>query len=236
MEYPLTVAGAIGYPPDPDLPDLEQTMSSLSQFDSTKAVLSFFDRSRRARLTKTSKPRRRRSSGLEVLQCEERVLMSGLAAPKGVHGAIELASRGGESTSHPLAHHHRKLKGVPAPMPTLTPLQRLGYFNPATQEYQQLDTMPDYSSLLQGKDIYVLVHGWAPGYIDWVKAYAQQDHQVLEWWQTIPENYPGGDGIRNTRQIEALNTDGALPESPWLLDGYPNPYTKRRLRRSRERA
>ncbi len=202
-------------------------MSSLSQLDSTKAVLSFFDRSRRARSPKTSKPRRRRLSGLEVLQCEERVLMSGLAAPKGAHGAIELASHGGESTSHPLARHHRKLKGAPAPMPTLTPLQRLGYFNPATQEYQQLDTMPDYSSLLQGKDIYVLVHGWAPGYIDWVKAYAQQDHQVLEWWQTIPENYPGGTGNSTYQQIEALNTDGALPESPWLLDGYPNPYTKK---------
>ena len=204
---------------------LEQTMASLSQLDPTEACRSFLDQSNPARLRKAYKVKRCRSAGLEVFQCEERVLMSVTAGHKPAHGAVELAATHGAHGSTPLARH-RKLKGAPAPAPTLTPLERLGYYNPITKEVQQLDTVPDYGSLLQGKDIYILVHGWAPGYAKWVSAYAKQTKQVLEWWQTIPENYPLGANDPAYKAIKASNPNNVGPESPWLLDGYPNPYTK----------
>ena len=40
--------------------------------------------------------------------------------------------------------------------------------------------------------VYVLVHGFAPGYQDWVDNYAAATGQILDWWQTIPANYTGG--------------------------------------------
>jgi hypothetical protein len=98
----------------------------------------------------------------------------------------------------------------PADTPTLTPIERLAYFNydPATGQGQFVPVTPDDPRLV-GKDVYVLVHGWAPGYIDWVNA-AAAEGQVLEWWQTFPDQ-PG---------YNAAISGGLGPASPWLLDGH----------------
>ena len=112
----------------------------------------------------------------------------------------------------------------------MTPIERLGYFNPATQEFEPLVDVNDYASLFHGKDVYVLVHGWAPGYIGWVNAYAAKYDKVLEWWQTIPSNYPGGKANKQYQAIKKLDTDNAGPASPWLLDGYPDPGVKKPAR------
>ena len=66
------------------------------------------------------------------------------------------------------------------------------------------------------------------GYIGWVRAYHDKYDvaknttlsRVLEWWQTIPQNYPGGKTNKQYQSIRKLDPGNALPESPWLLTGY----------------
>ena len=195
-------------------------MSSISDFDSTNIRGSVLDRSHSAgKLT-----RRERSTRLQVFQLEERTLLSGAAAIRSAHDALAApTARVAESRSVSLAAT-RDAKSATAP--TLTPIERLGYYNPATQEFEQLVDVPDYTNLLHGKDVYVLIHGWAPGYIKWVDNYAKKYDQVLQWWQTIPSNYPGGASNPQYQAIKKLDTSGAGPASPWLLDGYPDPVKK----------
>lgn len=167
--------------------------------------------------------RKRRSTRVEVLHLEDRALLSGTPAFDLAHRFLTpVHSRVVDSSSFgPLS-----APKVAAPAPTLTPIQRLGYYDPVTRRFKPLVNVPNYANLLHGKDVYVLVHGWAPGYTDWVKAYAQKYHKVLEWWQTIPSNYQGGTGNKMYQSIKSLDTSGAGPESPWLLNGYPTPVTR----------
>ncbi len=94
--------------------------------------------------------------------------------------------------------------------PSLTPIERLAYYayDPDTGIGQFVPVTPDDPRLV-GKDVYVLVHGWEPGYDAWVAAAAAQG-QVLEWWQTFP-GQPG---------YNAAISGGLGPASPWLLDGH----------------
>ena len=87
----------------------------------------------------------------------------------------------------------------------LTPIQRLAYFDPSTGIF--VPVSPN-DPRLAGKDVTVLVHGWAPGYINWVKAAAKKGY-VLTWWDTFP-GQPGYD-----KSISG----GKAPNSQWLLDG-----------------
>ena len=64
-------------------------------------------------------------------------------------------------------------------------------------------------SRLAGKDITVIVHGWAPGYLDWVNYEASKGH-VLKWWETFP-GQPGYDPP----------STNPGPDSDWLLQGGP---------------
>ena len=95
----------------------------------------------------------------------------------------------------------------------LTPLERLAYYNPKNNQFIQLNASNVKNLHVQGKDVYVLVHGWSPGYSDWVQDYAQKYHKVLEWWDTFPtqRNYHG-----------ELDDKNLGPMSAWLLDGYPS--------------
>ncbi|QEH38963.1 hypothetical protein OJF2_75750 [Aquisphaera giovannonii] len=89
---------------------------------------------------------------------------------------------------------------------SLTPLQRLAIYDPGSGKFlpvQQND------SRLVGKDITVLVHGWAPGYSDWVQ-YAAQQGTTLEWWQTFQKQ----DGYNPPAKNPG-------PASDWLLQGGP---------------
>jgi hypothetical protein len=106
-----------------------------------------------------------------------------------------------ESTPAALAAFAR-----PADTPSLTPIERLAYYDPASGQF--VPVTPNDPRLV-GKDVTVLVHGWAPGYIDWVNAAAAQG-QVLEWWQTFP-GQPG---------YNAAISGGLAPDSAWLLDGH----------------
>jgi hypothetical protein len=105
-----------------------------------------------------------------------------------------------ESTPGALAADAR-----PSPLP-LTPIQRLAYFDVTTGQF--VPVTPNDPRLV-GKDVTVIVHGWAPGYITWVQNAAALG-QPLEWWQTFP-GQPG---------YNASISGGLAPDSAWLLDGH----------------
>ncbi len=88
-------------------------------------------------------------------------------------------------------------------------LQRLAYFDPTTQTFVPLQ--PD-DPRLAGKDITVITHGWAPGYVDWVNHEATVNDHVLMWWQTFP-GQPGYDAA----WVAAHPDQG--PDSVFLLNG-----------------
>jgi hypothetical protein len=125
----------------------------------------------------------------------------------GPSGAAFVAATSATTESAPA-----RLTGFPsAPgTPALTPIERLAYYDPSANMGmgQFVPVTPDDLRLV-GKDVYVLVHGWAPGYIDWVNAAAAAG-QVLEWWQTFP-GQPG---------YNAAISSGLPPDSEWLLDGH----------------
>ena len=95
---------------------------------------------------------------------------------------------------------------------SLTPLQRLAYYDPnATNGVGgkgQFVPITADDSRLAGKDVYVLVHGWAPGYNVWVQNDAALG-QTLTWWQTFPDQLGYNPAI----------SDGLAPASSFLLQG-----------------
>ncbi|WP_165234669.1 FG-GAP repeat domain-containing protein [Aquisphaera insulae] len=91
--------------------------------------------------------------------------------------------------------------------PSLTPLQRLAIFDPLSKTFQPV---VQNDPRLVGKDISVLVHGWAPGYVNWVDAEAAKG-LTLKWWWTFP-GQPGFDPPKTNPG----------PASAWLLDGGPS--------------
>ena len=71
---------------------------------------------------------------------------------------------------------------------SIPPIQRLAIYDTASGTFQPVQPG---DSRLAGKDITVIVHGWAPGYLDWVNYEASKGH-VLKWWETFP-GQPGYD-------------------------------------------
>jgi hypothetical protein len=116
-------------------------------------------------------------------------------------GAFAATSSTTESTPGALA-----ALASPADAPTLTPIERLAYYDPDSGQF--VPVTPDDPRLVD-KDVYVLVHGWEPGYLNWVNA-AAAEGQVLEWWQTFP-GQPG---------YNPAISGGLGPASPWLLEGH----------------
>jgi hypothetical protein len=156
-----------------------------------------------------------------VFQLEERAMLSTTVALGSAHGSSTAAARviGSRSAGHSASRTARQDTAAPS----LTPIERLGYYDPTTNEVEPLvDVMNNLN--LQNKDVTVLVHGFAPGYRDWVNRYAKHTGQVLEWWQTIPSNYPLGKKDPGYKAvIKWAGTkpgDTTEPESPWLLDGH----------------
>jgi hypothetical protein len=96
--------------------------------------------------------------------------------------------------------------GGNAPLPApLTPLQRLGLYIPATGQFVPVNAN---DPRLAGKDVYVIVHGWAPGYDKWVAAAAAKG-QTLLWWNTFPTQLG----------YDPTISGGLPPDSNFLLDG-----------------
>jgi hypothetical protein len=190
---------------------------------------------------------RRRSIRLDVFQLEDRTLMSTALAPRTSHDAF-LAATARVKESRPAIRANSPPHQLVRPLPSIPPLARLGYYLTTNIDHEknfvphfvQLDQEPYFSAVdakLQNPDtdVYVLVHGYAPGFETWVRNYAfgvpgnpklPGTGQILDWWQTIPANYYKGKSNPEYKQIEKYNTDDAGAESPWLLDGYTAQATR----------
>lgn len=95
--------------------------------------------------------------------------------------------------------------------------ERVGMYNPGSGypgagsfvpvNLMELDLEPS-------QNVYVIVHGWAPGYLDWSYDYTSRTGDTLRWWQTNPldQAYDGTD-----------NPDNLPPASAFLFQGQPYP-------------
>ena len=180
----------------------------------------------------------RRSARLEVCQLEDRALLS--TALGSTHGGF-LAATARVKGSQSVVRAVSPLRGAAKPLPAIPPIARLGYYLTTNTSdvagfvphFVQVDQgyLPALEAKLQdpNADVYVLVHGYAPGFETWVRNYAfgvgklKGTGQILDWWQTIPSNYPGGKSNPEYKFVKSFDTNGAGAESPWLLDGYTTP-------------
>lgn len=89
-------------------------------------------------------------------------------------------------------------------------LERLARYVPISQQLPkgQYEAVTA-GGIEPGKNVYVIAHGWAPGYRDWVNACLQQGH-VLKWWETA------GFGDATCPPPDP-NTG---PASFWMFEGY----------------
>jgi pimeloyl-ACP methyl ester carboxylesterase len=95
----------------------------------------------------------------------------------------------------------------PNPLSAFTyPYQRLGLYDPTSNSF--VPVTPNDSRLV-GKNVTVLVHGWAAGYETWVNA-AAKDGYVLTWWDTFLSQRPNS------------IPQSTAPASAWLLNGHTN--------------
>jgi pimeloyl-ACP methyl ester carboxylesterase len=208
-------------------------MSSILDFRWAGVRVSFRGRSRSA-----GKATGRRRARLEVVSLEERTLLSGTAAHGLMHGALAAAHvRAGESRSATMAASSAVQSAES--LPTVPLVERLGYYDTddAFPHFVQVNStnMATLQAKLQNPNVkvYVLVHGLAQGaYETWVDRYANgydpgdgpklpANNTILDWWQTIPENYSGGVDNENYKHVLAYAKGLDLgPVSPWLLEGH----------------
>ncbi len=94
---------------------------------------------------------------------------------------------------------------------------RLGLFQPGTA------TSPGFFNKvtapltnLTGANVYVLIHGWADGYLPWVQGYQEGTGLVLKVWETDPN-------IPNSQLYQQYNTSHLPPAGNWIFQGSPGP-------------
>jgi hypothetical protein len=75
---------------------------------------------------------------------------------------------------------------VPDEVPVL---QRLGLFDPSTQTFGTVAA----GSLPDGKNVYFMAHGWAPGFKEMVEKNSTPG-DPLKWWETTDTSLPGSPG------------------------------------------
>jgi hypothetical protein len=108
---------------------------------------------------------------------------------------------------------------------SLLPYQRLRrfQFDPVTGKPELVALSPNDPSLV-GKDVIVLVHGWAAGYSPWVSDVAANTNPslptTLTWWATDPSQ----SGYNLGANLQANQQSGSIlgPASYFLLHGYNN--------------
>jgi hypothetical protein len=169
--------------------------------------------------------------------------MATALAPPSAHGSfLAAASLVKPTKAHvrAAAPTHQTVAPLP-PLPSVPLIQRLGFYvtsNPG----QVAGFVPHFVQVNQGNlqavearlrnpnaHVYVLVHGYAPGFEDWVRNYAfgtgklKGTGKILDWWQTIPSNYFGGKSNPTYKFIQSFDPNKVGAESPWLLDGYTTP-------------
>lgn len=94
-------------------------------------------------------------------------------------------------------------------------LERLGRYDPAAGPSGTF--VPVAAGSVTGPaNLYVIAHGWAPGYRGWVDGYFAGTGEVLKVWQTDPSDptYP---------TTSPYNTDDLGPAAAYLLNGMPPP-------------
>jgi hypothetical protein len=178
-----------------------------------------------ARFTRRHSARRKPVARFELTLLEGRTLLSGDAVAgsrAATTGLIHVLDRPafpghGQVAEHgPRLHAGARLASrgpqLPSSVVPLTPLDRLGYWDPATKQFTPVK---QNDPRLAGKDVYVIVHGWAPGYENYVQRYAQLTGYQLLWWDT----YPGQKSIPGRPGYDAAAARGSAPASPWLLKG-----------------
>ena len=178
---------------------------------------------------------------------EARTLFAGDlgAAPAALHGAVHLETPAARSRANALLTASSRPKELAAAvkglsstnggLPSVPLLARVGYYvTPADGGFPHFVAVNDLTaSELQtlktklaskNADVYVLAHGWSPGYQDWVDNYAKGKHKILDWWQTIPENYKEGTSdpayMKVLSYAGTASGDQTAPVSPWLLEGH----------------
>lgn len=88
-------------------------------------------------------------------------------------------------------------------------LERLAQYVPIDADHPQGQYLSVTEGSIDGsKNVYVITHGWAPGYRDWVNKYI--DTHALKWWETA--------GYNNTDYPAPSPSPGA--DSIWMFDGY----------------
>jgi hypothetical protein len=96
-------------------------------------------------------------------------------------------------------------------------LSRLARYVPST-----LPAVGDWVALqpndpaLAGKHVYVVAHGWSPGFIDMVKAYATNNlpNPPLKWWQTLDTFLPSSPGYPDSAEMFYGSIGDDTPISP----------------------
>ena len=144
---------------------------------------------------------------------------SGGAAIRAFHGATteqifeQTQTGNGATAAGPLSSANGGTGAEDATdFPNIPVLDRLAVFNPDTGTFGRVTT----GSIPSDKNIYVVSHGWAPGYKPWVDAYYKATGKILKVWQTAPNDpdYP---------TTNKFNTTGLPPAGGFLFDGMPPP-------------
>lgn len=115
-------------------------------------------------------------------------------------GTISVAG----SVPHGRGANYQLTDPVTHEIPVLERLARYVYIDATHSQYVPVTA----GSINADQHVYVISHGWAPGYRDWVNKYI--DTHVLKWWETAgygDQSYPA-----------PSPTPG--PDSIWMFQGY----------------
>lgn len=96
--------------------------------------------------------------------------------------------------------------------PDIPVLERLALFDPSTGIFGTVAA----GSIPAGKNVYVMSHGWAPGYKSWVDSYFAATGEILKSWQTDP-NDP------DYAETNKYNVDGLPAAGAFQFSGMPPP-------------
>ena len=149
------------------------------------------------------RPRRRITLTVAVL--EERVALAGGMTAAGAHVIEHLTvsahhERASLRHAHPAARELAENSVFPFQNPILPEypaISRLAYFDKTTGQFESFTADHTITNSTTTPDnVYVIAHGWAPGYLDWVKNIQQQKGNPLplSWntWQGNAEKPPDG--------------------------------------------
>jgi hypothetical protein len=131
-----------------------------------------------------------------------------LAFDAAFHGGITVGSTALDTRGDPAFFHLRQ--EIPS-------LDRLARFVPsAIPSLSNWITQSANDATLDGKRVYVIAHGWAPGFIDMVDAYAANNlpNPPLKWWQTLDTSLPQSPGNADSPEMFYGSAGDGIQISP----------------------